>query len=84
MLWSKTKQAKKEGMEQTCVVVQSSMLQVLGTRFRAGFVYNMGDEEASKDAGQHAGYDRAQWSKIKNFIRKLLGKTKTFGVFMGV
>ena len=38
----------------------SSMLQVLGTRFRAGFVYNMGDEEASKDAGQHAGYDRAQ------------------------
>ena len=26
--------------------------QVLGTRFRAGFVYNMGDEEASKDAGQ--------------------------------
>lgn len=32
----------------------SSMLQVLGTRFRAGFVYNMGDEEASKDAGQQA------------------------------
>ena len=28
--------------------------QVLGTRFRAGFVYNMGDEEASKDAGQQA------------------------------
>ena len=24
--------------------------QVLGTRFRPGFVYNMGDEEASKDA----------------------------------
>ena len=46
--------AKKEGMEQTYVVVQSSMLQVLGTRFRAGFVYNMGDEEASKDAGQQA------------------------------
>ena len=41
-------------MEQTYVVVQSSMLQVLGTRFRAGFVYNMGDEEASKDAGQQA------------------------------
>ena len=54
MLWSKTKQAKKEGMEQTCVVVQSSMLQVLGTRFRAGFVYNMGDEEASKDAAAAA------------------------------
>ena len=32
----------------------SNMLQVLGTRFRAGFVYNMGDEEASKDAGQQA------------------------------
>ena len=54
MLWSKTKQAKKEGIEQTYVVVHSSMLQVLGTRFRAGFVYNMGDEEASKDAGQQA------------------------------
>ena len=27
--------------------------QVLGTRFRPGFVYNMGDEEASKDAGRH-------------------------------
>ena len=39
-------------MEQTYVVVHSSMPQVLGTRFRAGFVYNMGDEEASKDAGQ--------------------------------
>ena len=41
-------------MEQTYVVVHSSMPQVLGTRFRAGFVYNMGDEEASKDAGQQA------------------------------
>ena len=44
--------AKKEGMEQTCIV--HSMLQVLGTRFRAGFVYNMGDEEASKDAAAAA------------------------------
>ena len=25
-----------------------------GTRFRAGFVYNMGDEEASKDAAAAA------------------------------
>ncbi len=41
-------------MEQTCVVVHSSWPQVLGTRFRAAFVYNMGDEEASKDAGQQA------------------------------
>ena len=32
--------------------LKSQVLQ--DTRFRAGFVYNMGDEEASKDAGQQA------------------------------
>ena len=32
------------------VVSRWRKTQVLGTRFRAGFVYNMGDEEASKDA----------------------------------